>query len=302
VLIRLEKVSGRPSTDRQTVDDARRGMRDGVRIVEENAAPMFRVDEVTTDAGLRTRVYVPRQVLEPLPMLVYFHGGGFVIGDLDTHDRVCRRLARDADCVVASIDYRLAPEARFPAAAEDAYASFLWAVRRAERFGADPARVAVGGDSAGGNLSAVCALLARDASGPRPCFQLLVYPATDLHCTAPSHSKLGRGYILTTEVIDWFISKYADRSEYDDPRGSPLLAKDHRDLPPACVVTAGFDPLRDEGRAYVEKLRAAGVRVRHHEEPSLIHGFFNMAGVIPAARRACLDIARELRAGLHAHA
>jgi acetyl esterase len=221
-----------------------------------------------------------------------------LLGDLDTHDVACRRLARDADCIVVAAHYRRGPEHRFPAAVDDAWKSFRWVAENAAQLGGDPARVGVAGDSAGGNLAAAVSLLARDAGGPTPIFQLLVYPALDFYRRGESHRRFGQGYLLSSSTIDWYSDNYADRSDWDDMRASPLLAKDVRGVAPAFIVTAGFDPLRDEGRAYAARLRDAGVAVKFHEERTLTHGFFNMPGVIPAAREAVHNIGRELYAGL----
>ncbi len=250
------------------------------------------------------RIYVPVQSPRPLPMLVYFHGGGFVIGSLDSHDKVLRRLAKLAGVIVIAVDYRLAPEHRFPAAVDDVVAATRWAFANAAGLGADPARVAIGGDSAGGNLAAVTCLALRDAArahagAPMPRMQLLVYPATDLRRLSESHRTLGHGYVLTRELIAWFMDHYL-RTEADehDPRGSPLLAPDHRDLPAAWITVAGFDPLRDEGEAYAAKLREGGVRVELVYESAMIHGFFTMGGAIPRATEAVDRAARALVAGL----
>src|SRR6185503_8130172 len=238
------------------------------------------------------------QTSEPLPMATFFHNGGFLLGDLDTHDVACRRLARDADCIVVAVDYRRGPEHRFPAAADDAWAGFRWTLDNAVSLGGDAARVGVIGDSAGGNLAAGVSLMARDAGGPSPIFQLLVYPALDFYRRAESHRRFAQGFLLSSSTIDWYSANYAHRRDWDDMRASPLLAKEVSGVAPAYIVTAGFDPLRDEGRAYAARLREAGVEARLHEETTLTHGFFNMAGVIPAARAAVLNIARELHAGL----
>lgn len=252
------------------------------------------------------RIYVPTDRGRDRAMLVYYHGGGFVIGGLRSHDRVLRRLAKHAGVVIVAVDYRLAPEERFPVACDDVLAATRWAFANARMLGADPTRVAIGGDSAGGNLAAVTALSMRDArradpSAPMPRMQLLVYPATDLGRKSASHRTLGEGYLLTRELIDWFMSRYL-RSPADelDPRASPLLARDHRDLPPAWITIAGFDPLRDEGEAYADVLRAAGVRVEVAYEPSLIHGFFTLGGVVPRAVEVVDRAARALAAGLSA--
>jgi acetyl esterase len=233
---------------------------------------------------------------ERLPALVYFHGGGWSFGDLDTHDVVCRELGNLARCAVASVDYRLAPEHKFPAAVEDAVAATRWVAREAEALALDPARIAVGGDSAGGNLAAVVALVARDEGGPKLAMQVLIYPATDMAADTPSHGEFADGYVLTRDAILWSRGNYL-RSPDDvaDWRASPLRARDHSRLPPAYVVTCGFDPLRDEGRAYAERLRAAGVPVTYESFEGMVHGFVTMGGVIAAAHHALYRCAQGLR-------
>ena len=233
---------------------------------------------------------------ERFPALVYFHGGGWTFGDLDTHDVVCRELGNLARCAVASVDYRLAPEHKFPAAVEDAVAATRWVAHEAEALALDPGRIAVGGDSAGGNLAAVVALAARDEGGPKLAMQVLIYPATDMAADTPSHGEFADGYILTRDAILWSRGNYL-RSPDDvaDWRASPLRARDHSRLPPAYVVTCGFDPLRDEGRAYAERLRAAGVPVTYECFEGMVHGFVTMGGVIAAAHHALYRCAQGLR-------
>lgn len=233
------------------------------------------------------------------PGLVYFHGGGWTIGDLDTHDTLCRELANGAGCAVVSVDYRLGPEHRFPAAVDDAIAATRWVAGHAAALGLDRTRLAVGGDSAGGNLAAVAAIAARDAGGPPLAFQLLIYPATDMRCGAPSHAANGRGLLLTAEVIDWFRAQYMGASTaYDDWRASPLLHPDLSRLPPALVLTAGFDPLRDEGLQYADRLSAAGVTTTAVCFERQIHGFILMGRVIAEARTAVALCAAELKRAL----
>ncbi len=234
---------------------------------------------------------------ERLPALVFFHGGGFTIGDLDTHDVLCRQLANGARCAVVSVDYRLAPEHRFPAAVEDAIAATQWVAREARALAIDPERIAVGGDSAGGNLAAVVALDARDAGGPALAFQLLIYPATDQRCEFASHRRNGEGYLLTRRHIEYFRAHYLPRREdWLDWRASPLLAKSTAGLPPAFIVTAGFDPLVDEGRAYAERIAADGGAVAYLDFPDMIHGFITFGGVLGTANAAVDECCARLRA------
>jgi acetyl esterase len=265
-------------------------------------APIGRVENLTMPgpAGdIRLRVYTPSEAKDGvLPGLVFFHGGGFVIGDLDTHDDLCRWLANGSGCRVVAADYRLAPECPFPAAVEDCFAATKWVSEHKADFGI-VGDVAVGGDSAGGNLAAVVCQLAKD-EGPKIAFQLLIYPVTQLgQPDTPSMRENGKGYFLERDSMAWFTRMYCpDAAHYGDPRLSPLLAKDLSGLPPAYVVTAGFDPLRDEGLAYAKKLDAAGVPVTQVNYPGMIHGFFSMRGMIPKAREAVAASAAAVRAAL----
>jgi Esterase/lipase len=244
---------------------------------------------------LAVRIYRPAGE-GPFPLHVFYHGGGWVIGDLDTHDFDCREICRGAGCVVVAVDYRLAPEHPFPAAPEDCYAATCWAAEHAEALGARPGPISVGGDSAGGNLAAVVALMARDRAGPEIALQLLVYPVTDAAMDTPSYRDNGADYMLTTEGMQWFWNHYCPTDARCDPYASPLQAADLSGLPPALVLTAEFDPLRDEGEAYAERLRAAGVQTEVHRLDGLIHGFFSQVRMIPAGR-AGIDLAvRGLRA------
>ncbi len=236
----------------------------------------------------------------PAPLLVFFHGGGWVFGDLDTHDSVCRLICRDAGVQVLAVDYRLAPEHPAPAAVDDAYAAYRWARERAVDLGADPRRVAVGGDSAGGNLAAVVTRMARDAGDPLPSLQWLIYPVTDLRGQTRSRSLLGDGFLLTKDDMDWFQGNYLRGSGIDetDPRVSPLLADDVSGLSPALIVTAGFDPLRDEGAQYAARLREAGVAVDHRQMSSMIHAFLNLNILGGEVSRANGEMISALRAHL----
>jgi len=244
---------------------------------------------------LPARHYAPDEPDGPRPLLVFLHGGGFVVGDLDTHDQSCRMISRYAGVHVLSVGYRLAPEDPFPAAVEDAWAALQWAAAHAERLGADPSRLAMGGDSAGGNLAAVAAQRAAREGGPDLALQLLLYPATDRTVPYPSLELFADGFFLTREEIGWFQLNYSPGVDLADPRISPLRAGDLAGVAPALVVTAGFDPLRDEGEAYAAALAGAGVEVRLRRETGLIHGFINMVDLSATARIALIDVAAEVR-------
>jgi acetyl esterase len=230
--------------------------------------------------GIPIRVYSPDGPA-PFPTVVYFHGGGFVIGSLDTHDGICRALANEADCVVVSVGYRLAPEHGFPAAVDDAFAAVQWAAENAASIGADSGRIAVAGDSAGANLAAVATLVAREKGRPEIRFQLLVCPCTDLtSLETDSYCEYAEGLILTKATMEWFRDLYLPREQdRQDPHASPLLAKDLSGLPPALVITAECDVLRDEGRAYADRLKQAGVPTTYSCYPGMIHLFWGMAAI-----------------------
>jgi acetyl esterase len=235
----------------------------------------------------------------PLPLVVFFHGGGWVFGGLDSHDGLCRMLANRTGAVVVSVDYRLAPEHPYPAAADDAYAATVWAVDHAAELGADPARVAVAGDSAGGNLAAVVALRARDEGGPELAFQLLVYPVVDFDRERPSTVRNGTGYFLTQDAMRWFDDQYTpDVAHRDHAYAAPLRAGSLAGLPPALVITAEYDPLCDEGAAYADALVAAGVPATLSCYEGVFHGFFSMALAIEKARAAVDEASAALRAAL----
>ena len=251
-------------------------------------------------APLRARLYVPHGAPPPpRPMLVYYHGGGWMVGDLETHDGACRFLAAHSGVSVLATTYRLAPEHPYPAAPEDARGSFLWAVALAGELGADPARIAVGGDSAGGNLAAGVCIAMRDAGGPQPAMQLLLYPATEAIDPRPSRAHFAEGFILTQRDIDHCERAYLpDKSMGYEQLASVLRAPDLSGLPPAYVVTAGFDPLRDEGEEYAARMRDAGVQVALRRHPRLIHTFANLTAVSRSARAAMLEVAGALGMGL----
>lgn len=232
------------------------------------------------ESPLPVRLYKPREAAR-LPLLIYFHGGGFVLGDLESHDSLCRDLCMGADCAVLAVDYRLAPENKFPAASDDCLAATRWAAAHAAELGADPARIAVGGDSAGGNLAAVTALRIRDEGGPKLAGQLLLYPVTD-HFDPPTRSYIENGsdYFLTQETMTFFWNHYVrDERDSKNPLVAPLKARNFGGLPPALVITAEFDPLRDEGEAYAERLRAAGVPTVVSRYDGAIHGFIALPDI-----------------------
>jgi acetyl esterase len=279
-------------------DEARRRRRRLSAVYAGKPTPVGAVADLALDGGLRARHYAPAELGEPHPLLVYYHGGGFTYGDLETHDGVCRILCRHAGAHVLAVDYRLAPEHPFPAAVEDAHAALAWAFAHAPDLGADPHRIGVGGDSAGGNLAAVVSQMAARDGGPAPALQLLIYPATDFSRRRRSRELFGEGFLLTNSEMDWFETNYlgAERTHARDPRASPLLAEDLSGLAPAYVVTAAFDPIRDEGEEYAAALRQAGTPVTLRRFPGFIHAFIAGAGVSRNARDALVEIAGATRA------
>jgi acetyl esterase len=299
-VIGLVKQAGLPEFWQLTPDQAREQYR--LRVAKlAPKEPIFRAfDRVIPGPGneLTLRIYQPReaQPAELFPVLVWYHGGGFVIGDLETHDSACRMLANQADCLVVAVDYRLAPEFKFPAAVQDSIAALRWVALHAREIGGDPERIAVGGDSAGGNLAAVCALLARNEGHPRLAFQLLVYPCTAPEPEMPSHRKFAEGYVLTRNSVTWFYKQYVrSPKEFQDFRFAPLAADDLSNLPPALLIVAGYDPLRDEGVEYARRLIEAGNRVTLVNYEGMIHGFYLMGGAVDAARRAIAQSAAALK-------
>jgi acetyl esterase len=263
----------------------------------DTIVPVAEVEDLDVPGAtgrLPARVYRPGSE-GPHPTVVFFHGGGYVIGDIDTHDNQARTLCREVDAVVLSVGYRLAPEHPFPAGLEDCEAATRWAGEHVERLGGDPGRMAVAGDSAGGNLAAVVARRARDAGGPPLAAQLLIYPGTDHAGDYPSRTENGEGLFLTLADMRWFSDHYVGTADRSDPDLSPVLATDLGGLPPAVVVTAQYDPLRDEGEAYAHALERAGVPVTLRRFDGLIHGFFDLAALSPAAAEAVRATCAELR-------
>lgn len=290
---------GFPGLSALPVEDARAALAMMGAARAEGVEEVARVEdlEIPGPAGaIPARAYVPATDGTP-PVVVVYHGGGFVLGGLDSHDGTCRSLANASGALVVSIDYRLAPEHRFPAAVDDAWAALEWLAGHASELGGDPGRLAVAGDSAGGNLAAVVALLARDAGAPALRGQLLVYPATDATMSHPSIEENGSGYFLTKADMDWFYGHYAPERP-DDWRLSPLAAPDVSGVAPALVLTVEFDPLRDEGEAYARRLSDAGVPAELVRKDGLIHGFFGMVADVDEARDAMERAGAALRSWL----
>jgi acetyl esterase len=301
-LLDLMQERGVPPTHTLAPADARSAYRDRRAFTQPEAPAVAQVRELAAEGphgAIALRMYRAQGSAagDVLPVLVYFHGGGWVIGDLDTHDVLCRELANGAGCAVVAVDYRLAPEHRFPCAVDDCIAATAWVWRKAEALALDRTRIAVGGDSAGGNLAAVVALAARDGgSGMKLVHQLLIYPATDQRRLDESHRVNGEGYLLTRDSITYYHDHYFGGDAHDlDWRASPLLHADHAGLPPALVLTAGYDPLRDEGLAYAARLTGAGSRATQVCFERQIHGFITMGKLLDEANAAVALCASELR-------
>jgi acetyl esterase len=282
-----------------TVEQARAEDLRAIQAGGGDPEPVYSVvdDHIAGPGGeLRVRIYHPN-ACGPLPALVYFFGGGWTLGTVDTSDGVCRALTNAANCVTVSVDYRLAPEHKFPAAIDDCYATTAWVAEHADALGVDPGRIAVGGDSAGGNLAAGVTLLARDAGGPALIHQLLVYPNTDYRSDTPSLHENNDPLMFNTTSVDWYWRQYLPSPEDGvHPLVSPLRAPDHSGLPPATVFTAEYDPLRDQGEQYAAALRTAGVPVELTRYEGMAHGFFTMSGVLDTAAVAVTHAADRLRA------
>ncbi|WP_316395784.1 alpha/beta hydrolase [Bradyrhizobium sp. 33ap4] len=292
--------AGRPAYETLTATEARDYYR-AARVVSNPEPPALESSKplaIPAPHGtIPARIYTPNTLRKKdglAPCLVFFHGGGWVIGDLDTHEVVCQKLAHEGELIVISIDYRLAPEHRFPAAVDDAITATRWVAANARDLSIDAARLIVGGDSAGGNLAAVVALTARDG-GPKLAAQLLIYPATDFSRKHPSHREPETSILLTHSVIGWFANHYLGDADNNDWRASPARAKDFAGLPPAYVLTAGADPLRDEGDEYAKFLKDAGVPVTYRHFPGQFHGFFTMGKLLNQANIAVTEISAWLK-------
>ncbi len=284
-------------------DQTEQQRREGYHTLLEAVSPGPELAEVAQRTIQRDGGEIPARIYRPedgAGVLIYYHGGGWVIGDLDTHDEVCRQLASQAGATVVSIDYRLGPEAKFPAAVQDCWDALRWVDQNRSELGGPKAKIAVCGDSAGANLAAVMCLLARDQGGPAIAAQLLVYPSVDLRLEGFESLEANRdGYLLTLETMRWFREKYlGSDADQHDWRASPLLADSHEGLPPALVITAEFDPLRDEGAAYAAALSAAGVEVVHSNYEGMIHIFFQLGPSIDATADAIAQVAAAAKRAL----
>ena len=303
-LLNLIEERGLPPTHTLTPAEARHWYRERRFVTQPKPPEVAQVRELKAPGpagAIALRLYRPlgSQAQQILPALVYYHGGGWTIGDLDSHDTLCRELANGSGCAVVAVEYRMGPEHRFPAAVDDAVAALRWVHASAHLLGLDASRLAVGGDSAGGNLAAVVAIEARDTGTPPIAFQLLIYPATDMRRGAPSHESNGHGYLLTKDTITYFHDHYIDDPRHDlDWRASPLLHPDLSRLPPAFVLTAGYDPLRDEGLQYAQALTEAGGKASLVCFERQIHGFITMGKVLDEANTAVALCASQLRQAL----
>ena len=288
---------GLPAIDKIPPAEARRQYRETRAALRPASPDLPAVRDLEADgiAGpIPMRLYRPAEGV--LPAFIFFHGGGWVVGDLDTHDVVCRQIASLANAAVIAVDYRLAPEHRFPAAADDAWSATTWCAAHAAELGIDPRRMAVGGDSAGGGLAALVALLARDSRRLRLALQVLIYPVLDLRAQSASYSTYAEGYLLTRAGMQWYIAQYAPTADaVNDWRASPLLAPWVHGVAPALVVAAELDPLVDEGAAYARRLEGARVPVEYHRVEGMVHGFLTMGGKVDAANRAAEMIAAALQ-------
>lgn len=300
ILLQTMAAEGRPPIHTLTVADARAAAEEMTLLAGETVA-VGSVRDITipVDGGeVGARVYTPHGD-GVHPAVVFFHGGGWVICSLDTHDNIARAICRDADAVVVSVDYRMAPEYRFPTAAHDCFAATEWVAAHASSLDVDASRLAVCGDSAGGNLSAVVTQMARDAGGPAITYAALIYPAVDMSRKGGSLDENSAGYFLETAGMEWFMGHYLTDAERSEPLASPLLHENLSGLPDTFIATCEFDPLRDEGEAYGDALRANGAHVESKRYDGLIHGAANMTGVLDAGRQLVADTAAHLRAALH---
>lgn len=301
-VLEMMDAQGGPPMESMEPAQFRQNRKEAMAALRGAPQPLARVEDLAIPGpggDLPIRVYA-NDTGGVRPALVYFHGGGFLMGDLDSHDGVCRALAKDSGAVIVAVDYRLAPEQQFPAGVDDAYAATCWVAANAERLGIDARNISLGGDSAGGNFATVVAMRCRDAGGPALAVQVLIYPVVDMSSfETGSHREFGEGYMLTRSGMQYCTRYYLANPELArHPEVSPLLASDLTGLPPALIITAEFDPLRDEGEAYARRLEQAGVPVTLHRYDGMIHGFVSMHGIIPDGRTAIREAAEAIAGGL----
>ncbi len=295
----MDLISQAPSFHTMDPTEVRQLFLQRKSIVEPVAPKLSKIEDIDINQNIQIRLYRPNSQSEDrvLPVLVYYHGGGMMIGDLETHDTLCRELCQKSDVCVVAVNYRRAPEHRFPTAVEDSWLAFQWILKQHQQLKIDQNRIAVAGDSAGGTLAAVVAIMARDHQ-IKIRYQVLIYPATDQTLSYPSIDKFANGYVLTKENILFYRKHYIDESDYTDFRASPIKASNFSNLAPAFVLTAGFDPLVDEGYAYAEKLKAAGIQVEYKCYPDMIHGFARMGGIMQTANLAVLEVSEKIKKSL----
>lgn len=302
IVLKFMTLSDNRATEKKgnpSIAESRNALAEKAKKYAGDPVPIEKILDLTIPgpAGeIPIRIYIPSKD-KSLPVVLFYHGGGWVQGSLTSHDNLTRYLAKASSAVVVSVDYRLAPENPFPAGLTDAYAALEWVAQNADSFGADPSKIAVMGDSAGGNLAAVIALMARDQNGPKIKRQVLVYPATDLsNLDTDSYTHFAKGFMLTKTNIEWFRGLYLpDKNDWTNPKASPLLAEDHIHLPPATIITAEMDPLRDDGKQYAEKLAKSGVLTHYHCYEGMIHGFINADKLLSQAHAALDEIAMDLK-------
>ncbi|MGK5093295.1 alpha/beta hydrolase [Deltaproteobacteria bacterium TL4] len=300
MLIRLNELF--PSLEKATVVNARQFLKILGTLFSRNNRKMRFVKNLSIPGVVQPiplRVYIPKTLVKPAPVLIYFHGGGWTVGDLDTHDGLCRLFAEEGRFVVVAVDYRLAPEHKFPAALEDAYTAYLWIRRNVSQLEGHPSKIAVGGDSVGANLATLVCYRAKLDNLPLPCYQMLLYPVTDLRVRTRSYDVFKEGFFLTRSMMKWFIENYLnDPTEASNPQASPLLIKNLKGFPPTLLTTAGFDPLHDEGAIYAERLRAADVPVTYKSYDGFPHAYLNFIDIVPAVNDALLETVKDLRSAL----
>ncbi|WP_246813868.1 alpha/beta hydrolase [Leptospira gomenensis] len=291
----------KPNIETLLPSEARKFYRRSVGMFDLPKENTYRIENfsIPVESGrIGVRLYRPSETEDPVPALVYFHGGGFVIGDLETHDSSLRYISKISNIIIISVDYRLAPEHKYPSAVTDGFAAYLWIVSFAKALGIDPKKIAVGGDSAGGNIAANVCILSKKKGSKSPSFQVLVYPYLDLFRLNSSRKEFGNGYALTNELLDYFNKHYLNsRDEGKETVASPIFHKRYGDFPKTYVQLAGFDPLQDEGMEFIDSLQKAGVSVRFTRYETLIHGYFNLAGMIPEAKKALDELALFLKDG-----